>query len=309
MRVTVLFPTYRNAEVFSFALDSILAQSHSDLDVHIYDNGFADGYPEVRDLVIKRNDKRIHYKANKTNMGAQKNFLQLFSHAAAVERSIILPADCGLRSDAVEIMVRTQEAYHSTWVRPGSVRFPVSDTGGAKDFLQIPDATEEPMVTIAHSSDVLRRYFSHENIDGEFDTASWVGALIAGSVWQDAGVKSVPFKWHGFEQYVAMRLLVADFHYAFIDLPLEVDLDGATRYGTERPRYGYTRLETIEAAGLVFRENRLAVQQVVPDALVHQCRALLRFLTVRRSHRIRALRMLTSTVSRILIDALMKGLR
>lgn len=309
MRVAVLFPTYRNAEVFNFALESILTQSHSDLDVYIFDNGLSDGYSEVRDVVIKTNDNRVHYKANKSNIGAVGNYLQLFSRAATFQQSIILAADCGLRADAVELMLRTQEAYRADWVRPNSVGFSVNDIARAKNALQIPLVAEEPMISVAHSSDVLRRFFSDENIDGELDTVTWAGALIAGSVWQNAGLETVPFKWHGAEQYVAMSLLVADFDYASIELPLEVGLQGAIRYGTERPQDDYTRLETIEATGLVFRENRLAVQHVVSDALTHQRRALLRFLTVRKSHRVRAFRMLSSVLLQLAGKVLSRGLR
>lgn len=296
MRVTVLFPTYRNSDIFGFALESILKQSHSDLEVFIYDNSFADGYAKIRELVTHANDSRVHYVQNRENFGSIANYLQLFRHAAAVERSVILPADCGLRVDALGLMTQAQKSHGAQWVRPRSLGFPVSETVRAMAALQSVDTAAEPTIRTVASSEVLRRFYSEENLDGELSTASWGGALIDGWIWQHAGLDTLPFRWHGAEQYVTMRLLLSDFRYAFLDLPLEVQLHGAPRFGTERPGDDYTRLETIEATGLLLRQRRRAVETVAPEALTHQSRALRRFLTIRKGYRLRALRMLAEVM-------------
>lgn len=294
----MLFPTYRNSDVFRFALESVLAQSHSNLEVLICDNSLADGYSEIFDLVADADDRRVHYVQNHRNIGPLANYLQLFRHAAAIERSVILPADCGLRVDALELMIDAQKVHGASWVRPTSVGFPVGETVRAMSALQIPNEAAEPTIRTVKSSDVLRRFYSKENLDGEFSIATWGGALIDGRVWEHAGVDDIPFRWHGAEQFITMRLLLSDFRYAFLDLPLEVQLHGAPRYGTERPRNDYTRLETIEATGLVLRRNRRAVERIAPDAPSHQIRALRRFLTIRRGYRLRALRMLVAVMLR-----------
>ncbi len=288
MPVTVLFPTYRNADVFDFSLSSVLGQSYEDLEVFVYDNGLADGYAEVRNVVKSNGDKRIHYRPNRTNIGAARNYFQLFQHAATAERSIILAADSGLRADAVDRMLDIQDFYDASWVRPRAVGLPLGEVERSKDLFSIPRATSEPHVAVVNSWEVLRRFFSEENIDGEFDTASWAGALIDQEVWKMAVIEPVPFKWHGLEQYVAMSLLLAKFRFAFLDMPLEVAVQGAVRYGTERPPGDYTRLETIQATHRIICRNRSAVLEAVPAALAHQRRALIRFLTLRKGYRLRA---------------------
>ncbi len=309
MPVSVFFPTYRNDDAFRFSLESVVGQSYHDLEIFIYDNGLADGYPKVRDLVSSIGDKRIHYTPNQTNIGAARNYCQLFRHAATVERSIILASDCGLRADAVEQMVDIQELHSAGWVRPRAVGLPLGEVEGSKDLILAPHAVGEPHVNVVDSWEVLRRFFSEENLDGEFDTASWAGALIDQEVWKNAVFEPIPFKWHGFEQYVAMNLLLARFRFAFLDMPLEVALQGAVRYGTERPSGDYTRLETIQATHRIIARHRSVIEEAAPAALAHQFRASVRFLLVRNGFRFQACSLLWSAAFKMIVQTLTKRFR
>lgn len=296
MTVTVFFPTYRNAEVFRFCLRSVLNQSNTDLEVFIYDNGLSDGHSEVRDLVQTIGDPRVNYSANNENIGSINNYKQIFRHASTVDQAIVLAADSGLRSDAIDSMLQCREEHDADWIRPKAVLYPLKNLGVAEQALTPNKSSEVPKSRSSSSAEVLCRFFGDENLDGEFDRASWAGSLIDGSIWRNANVSSVPFRWHGAEQYITMRLLLSEFKVAFIDADLEVAITGAVRYGTDRPDGDFTRLETIQAKNLLLREHRAAVTRWVSSALCHQRKALLRFLKIRRGNRLAALNLLAYTL-------------
>ena len=291
--VSIFFPTYRNCNVFSYALNSVLDQSYQSLEVIIYDNSLADGFPEIRQVVEQRGDPRVEYIANPVNVGSIANYQQIFRHAQSKDWCIVLPSDCGLQINAVEIMMDTAFKFGASWVRTDITAFPVEaiDSAASQARLRVPHSPGS--VQTCHSNDVLLRYFSRENIDGEFDWMTWGGSLICGSIWRSVDFSDLPFRWHGGEQYIGMEMLVGDFTVAVVPLPLEIDIHGAIRFGTERPENDFTRLETILATQEVLRRHRTLLAKIAPlQAERHQIEAITRFLRLRRGHRIQALRML-----------------
>jgi len=293
--VTIFFPTYRNVEVFRFSLETVLNQSYSKLFVKVFDNSFADGYSEIYELIQQTNDSRVYYSANPENVGPKHNYFQIFQHASRTPLSVVLAADTGLHKDALTMMVAAIQQEDVAWVRPQSKGYSTECIPQALKFSRTSLAANAKLIEAVHSLEVLSRFFSPENIDGEFDTASWAGSLIRAEVWESAQIGSVPFQWHGLEQYITMRLLQSNFYVAMIGSPLEVALVGAPRFGTERPTSDYTRLETILAGYRIVREQRngsgdcTAVLQVN-----HLISAVTRFLRVRRGHRFAAIRLMVS---------------
>jgi len=65
--VSAIVPTYDRAEVLGRAIDSVLAQTHTDVEVVVVDDASTDGTPAV---VERRRDPRLTYVAHEENRGA-----------------------------------------------------------------------------------------------------------------------------------------------------------------------------------------------------------------------------------------------
>ncbi len=66
MKVSVLVPTYNRAHFLHDALMSIMAQTHKDLEIIVYDDGSTD---HTEDIVTRLHDLRIRYYRNPSNRG------------------------------------------------------------------------------------------------------------------------------------------------------------------------------------------------------------------------------------------------
>ena len=70
--VSIVIPTYRRAALLAGALDSVLAQTFTDFEVLVCDNG---NEREVADLVARHGDPRLRYCPRETNVGMLPNAL------------------------------------------------------------------------------------------------------------------------------------------------------------------------------------------------------------------------------------------
>lgn len=71
--MTAVIPTYRRPRLLRRAIQSVLAQTHRDLRVRVYDNASGDETSSVvRELAAA--DARISYHAHGSNIGATRNF-------------------------------------------------------------------------------------------------------------------------------------------------------------------------------------------------------------------------------------------
>jgi glycosyltransferase involved in cell wall biosynthesis len=71
--VTAVIPTFRRPRLLERAIHSVLAQTHRDLRVRVYDNASGDETADVV-RVIAAADGRVSYHAHETNIGATRNF-------------------------------------------------------------------------------------------------------------------------------------------------------------------------------------------------------------------------------------------
>ncbi len=71
--VTAVIPTYRRPELLKRAIRSVLAQTHRDVRVHVYDNASGDATEGVV-RAIAAADARVTYNAQPANIGATRNF-------------------------------------------------------------------------------------------------------------------------------------------------------------------------------------------------------------------------------------------
>jgi glycosyltransferase involved in cell wall biosynthesis len=70
--VSVVIPTYNRLAFLPIAIESVLAQTFTDFEVLVSDNGPSS---QVRDLVGSYGDERLHYRHNNGNIGSTGNAL------------------------------------------------------------------------------------------------------------------------------------------------------------------------------------------------------------------------------------------
>lgn len=79
-RVSVGLPVFNGSPHLARAIDSILGQSFTDLELVVSDNGSTDDTAEIcRSFASK--DRRVRYFCNPENIGAARNYNIVFSHA------------------------------------------------------------------------------------------------------------------------------------------------------------------------------------------------------------------------------------
>ena len=71
--IATVIPTYRRPELLKRAIQSVLNQSYSHFELHVYDNASGDGTRDVVASFADR-DSRVKYHCHPTNMGSIANF-------------------------------------------------------------------------------------------------------------------------------------------------------------------------------------------------------------------------------------------
>ncbi|MGK7929372.1 MAG: glycosyltransferase family 2 protein [Spirulina sp.] len=77
-KVTVCIPTYNRQKLLKFAIDSVLAQTMTDWEAIVCDDGSTDDTPE---LMASYRDDRIHYLRHPNNIGKSNNMRSGFAAA------------------------------------------------------------------------------------------------------------------------------------------------------------------------------------------------------------------------------------
>ena len=76
-KVSIGLPVYNGGRFLEGALHSLLSQTFEDFEVIISDNASTDGTEEIC-RAVARSDSRIRYSRNRMNVGAARNFNQVF---------------------------------------------------------------------------------------------------------------------------------------------------------------------------------------------------------------------------------------
>jgi len=79
--VTIALPVYNGADTLPGVVASVLAQTHSDLELVISDNASTDGTQEIC-RQLERDDRRVVYRRHPTNVGLLNNFVSAADHAS-----------------------------------------------------------------------------------------------------------------------------------------------------------------------------------------------------------------------------------
>ena len=100
-RVSVGLPVYNGERYVREAIEAVLSQTFSDLELVISDNASTDGTGEICQN-IARNDSRVRYSRNPENLGAAPNFNRCFALAYPSEYFKWIAADDLITNDFLE---------------------------------------------------------------------------------------------------------------------------------------------------------------------------------------------------------------
>jgi hypothetical protein len=267
--VTIYVPTYRNEYVFSFALNSYLEQTHKNICVKIFDNSFCEGDSEINNIVKSKNDSRIIYHKNLTNIGATNNYLQIFRSIRPGERVIIMASDMALQPNAVESMLRIAQKTSASIVMPRSKNFTIEskiDNNYKNNSIVVKSLFNENIEL--SGIEIIKNYFSDENINGEFFSFSFAGSLIDGGLLYSISRSRIGYRFHGMEQYISMELALNANKIFLLNQFHLINFLGHPRLGgTERPNNYLTRLEPILACEQLLNENKCVLLSLKFDFL------------------------------------------
>jgi hypothetical protein len=144
-------PTYNRAASLRRALESVLAQTHADLEVLISDNASTDETPELCAEIAAR-DPRVRVIRQAQNIGLTANFNALLG-AAAGEFVMVVADDDWLEPTYVEHCLAALDAAPGLVVASGGARYRGGDgatvTGAEMDLLDADPARR------------VWRYFGH----------------------------------------------------------------------------------------------------------------------------------------------------
>lgn len=110
--VSVVIPTYRDADVLERAIDGVLDQTLSSIEVLVVDDGSPDDVEAVEDAI---DDERVTFLHHETNRGASAARNTGIEHASGRYVSF-LDADDEWLPEKVERQVATLETRSSDWV-------------------------------------------------------------------------------------------------------------------------------------------------------------------------------------------------
>ncbi len=103
--VSICIPTYRGAPFLSEAVESVLRQNFRDLELLIIDDSSRDGTEEICRRYV-REDSRVVYRLNETNVGMVENWNRCLRSARGRYIKYLFQDDVLLSPDALGKMVR-----------------------------------------------------------------------------------------------------------------------------------------------------------------------------------------------------------
>lgn len=261
-KVIIYTPTFRNEKIFDAVLSSYLRQTYENIEIHIFDNSLADGYDDVFRLINEKNDKRIKYFYNQSQIGAHGNYHRIIDNINPDNLSIVLASDMGLHDCAIENLVNFKNMENVGIVMPASRNYSaelLKNNSNIFDFsVQSFMALEKLSIEnrLFSAGEVIMKYYEYENISGEFFKFSFLGALFDGELARKLPQGWRRFKYHGLEQYLSIALLLRSDKLFYLADELLFNFIGHKRLGgTERSSTDIGRIECIEACQMIIEEN------------------------------------------------------
>jgi glycosyltransferase involved in cell wall biosynthesis len=118
-RVSILLPTYNRAGIIADCIDSLFAQSYTDWELVICDDGSSDDTQTIINQ-FQLKDSRIRYIKNPSRQGLHKSRNRLIA-AARGELIFFVEDDTSLEPDSIRILVETYDSFNNDGCRVGAV--------------------------------------------------------------------------------------------------------------------------------------------------------------------------------------------
>jgi glycosyltransferase involved in cell wall biosynthesis len=248
-RVTIFIPTYRNEHLILACVRSCLAQTYTNIQVVVVDNGFSECRGSLGKELEQLHDTRIVYHPNTSNIGCQGNFSLILSLAQMTSRFMIIPADVLLVNDCIEKMVAAAETtpsanmVYSRSISRDVRRQPLTpETDGVDQLLPWP----HQRVGAVSSADLIRLFYSRANLDSDWSHFSYIGSLIDGALIRSVAMPRFHLWDHGNEKLISLTLLSYADEVVILSDPLLIHYTNAERLGTaKRVGLNYTRYEPL----------------------------------------------------------------
>lgn len=153
-RVAVAIPTYNRAADLERAIESVLGQTHRNLELVVLDNASTDETETVARTAAAR-DRRVRYVRQPRNLGLTANVNAAF-RAGAAPYALVLADDDRLAPDYVERCLRALEDDPGCAVVSGSARYGAAE--GVRMDLLDDDPARRVLAYLAQVADNVSIY-------------------------------------------------------------------------------------------------------------------------------------------------------
>ncbi|XYJ11578.1 glycosyltransferase family 2 protein [Telluria sp. B2] len=177
VKVTIMIPTYNQAEYIKEAIDSALAQSYTNLEVIVGDDASSDATAEV---VKKINDPRLKYIRNPKNLGRVGNYRNLLYFHATGDYVVNLDGD-DYYTDQDFISAAVKLISEESGVVMVLARSAWQTLNNEKIVSDIPETTRAEGLEILKSLPDKRYFFKHMASVYARETALKTGFYTSGS--------------------------------------------------------------------------------------------------------------------------------
>jgi glycosyltransferase involved in cell wall biosynthesis len=140
-RVSIGLPTYNRREGLARAIESVLAQTHRELELTISDNASTDGTEELCRRTAAR-DPRVRYVRHATNRGSTENFNSLFGTLRG-DYVMVLGDDDWIDPGYVAACLEVLEAEPDVAVVVGRSRYYRPDGGYDGELTRPPEVLDD----------------------------------------------------------------------------------------------------------------------------------------------------------------------
>lgn len=275
-QIALAIPAYRNPEAVSWVVESVLRQSHEDVRVFVFDDGFSVGFREVRETLRIFGDERFMYRANARNLGHLENYRRCFAAVSSFPYGMVMPADVGLLPQSLEILLACMKESHAEIAYAPAKLFKrleearaITSSRANASFLKKPIKTQA-----IPALNLLSEFFSDKNVAGEYTRFSVLGALGEGHLFHPLASLCSPYRFHGWEFQSSMFFAAGAKNITILREELRIAVTGLEKFGTaQRPKTDWTRIEpilaTYETATWLLNRNSKSSSPRSPGEISH----------------------------------------
>ncbi|WP_084612608.1 glycosyltransferase [Pseudogulbenkiania sp. MAI-1] len=259
--ISVVIPSYNYAHFLPVAIDSVLTQEVTDIEIIVCDDLSSDDTPQV--MQAYAGNGQIRYYRNEVNLGATDN-INYGMTLARGEYVLLLGADDLLEPGALKRLKAVLDAHPECGFVYG--RYSFLQENGAHYPLSHPGWANQSYAAVRDELPDLLRYDCYINMG----TTLFRRELLAGRPFFDRSLVAVPEErfFRATDWDLVLRLAAEGVKSAFVNEPIAIFRQHASQ-ASSGDRYALTGLAILEHALLLERyltaENMPRVVDFLPD--------------------------------------------